>query len=551
MISYADIAFLGGPVYLGTADRSRVGGLAVRDGRVVALGQAATRELVGPRTEVVDLTGGLLIPGFQDAHVHPIQAGVELASCDLSHVRTAQEYLAVIGAYAADHPELEWITGGGWAMEAFPGGLPTRDGLDAVVPDRPVYLPNADHHGVWVNSVALRVAGITAATPDPPDGRIERDDAGEPTGMLQEGAADLVGRHVPHPSAEHLRHALRLAQARLHSYGVTAWQDAWVGPGLGLPDSLPTYLDAAAAGELTARVRGALWWQRDRGLEQLDDLRARRVAAGRFDAGAVKMMLDGVAENHTAAMLSPYVDGCGSPACRPGATGHELDTDGLTFIDPHALPGYVTALDREGFSVHFHALGDRAVRLALDAVAAARVANGWSDHRHQLAHIQVVHPDDRPRFRELGVAANIQALWAAHEVQLDELTIPYLGAERATWQYPFGDLLRTGAILAAGSDWPVSSADPIQAIHVAVNRVLPGSADETFLPEQRIDLGSALAAYTAGSAWANGFDDTGVLRVGAPADLALLDRDPFAHPTDEIAATRVAQTFVAGVRVHS
>jgi predicted amidohydrolase YtcJ len=556
MISYADIAFLGGPVHVGTADRSRVGGLAVRDGLVVALGQAATRELVGPRTEVVDLTGGLLIPGFQDAHVHPIQGGIELASCDLSQVRTEPEYLAVIRAYADARPAVKWITGGGWAMEAFPGGLPTRAALDSVVPDRPVYLPNADHHGVWVNSVALRIAGITATTPDPPDGRIERDAAGEPTGMLQEGAADLVGRHVPHPTAEQMRHALRLAQARQHSYGVTAWQDAWVGPGLGLPDVLPTYLDAAAAGDLTARVRGALWWQRDRGLEQLDELRARREAAaralpGRFDTGAVKMMLDGVAENHTAAMLSPYVDGCGSPSCRPGEPGHELDTAGLAFIDPDALPGYVTALDREGFSVHFHALGDRAVRLALDAVAAARAANGWSDARHQLAHIQVVHPDDRPRFRELGVAANIQALWAAHEVQLDELTIPYLGAERAAWQYPFGDLQRSGAILAAGSDWPVSSADPIQAIHVAVNRILPGAADASFLPEQRVDLGSALAAYTAGSAWANGFDDTGVLRVGAPADLALLDRDPFAHPPEEIAATRVTTTFVSGVRVHS
>jgi predicted amidohydrolase YtcJ len=264
----------------------------------------------------------------------------------------------------------------------------------------------------------------------------------------------------------------------------------------------------------------------------------------------VKMMLDGVAENHTAAMLEPYVDGCGSPSCHPADPDHALDTSGRAFIDPEALPGYVTALDRDGFSVHFHALGDRAVRMALDAVAAARAANGWTDGRHQLAHLQVVHPDDRSRFRELGAAANIQALWAAHEVQMDELTIPYLGPRRSTWQYPFGDLHRAGAVLVAGSDWPVSSADPMQGIHVAVNRVLPGSTAEAFLPEQRLDLGTALAAYTAGSAWANGFDDTGVLFVGAPADLALLDRDPFAHPPEEIAATTVLQTFVAGVRVH-
>jgi predicted amidohydrolase YtcJ len=551
MISYADLAFLGGPVHLGAANRTRARGLAVRDGRVVALGEAAVRELVGPRTDVVDVTGRLLVPGFQDAHVHPVQGGLEMATCDLSGVRTADEYLAVIATFADAHPEAEWITGGGWAMEAFPGGRPSREALDAVVPDRPVYLPNADHHGVWVNSRALQVAGITGQTPDPPDGRIERDGAGEPTGMLQEGAAGLVGRHVPEPTAAQLRHALLLAQARLHSYGITAWQDALVGPGLGLADVLSTYLDAARAGELTARVQAALWWRRGAGLEQLDELRAARDASvGRLHANTVKMMLDGVAENHTAAMLEPYVDGCGSPSCHPADPHHALDTSGLAFIDPDALPGYVTALDSDGFSVHFHALGDRAVRMALDAVAAARAANGWTDGRHQLAHLQVVHPDDRPRFRELGAAANIQSLWAAHEVQMDELTIPFLGARRATWQYPFGDLHRAGAVLVAGSDWPVSSADPMQAIHVAVNRVLPGSTADAFLPEQRLDLGTALAAYTAGSAWANGFDDTGVLSVGAPADLALLDRDPFAHPPEEIAATAVAQTFVAGVRVH-
>jgi predicted amidohydrolase YtcJ len=552
MISYADLAFVDGPVHLGTASRARAGGLAVRDYVIVAIGAAATRDLIGPRTDVVDIRGGLLIPGFQDAHVHPVHGGVEMGACDLSGARTAEEYAVLIRTYAEANPDVEWITGGGWAMAAFPGGQPTRAALDAVVPDRPVFLPNADHHGVWVNTRALELAGITAETPDPPDGRVERDEHGEPTGLLQEGAEDLVGKLVPEPTTAQMRAGLLRAQALLHSYGVTAWQDALVGAGLGMADVLKTYVDAAASGELTARVQAALWWERSAGLEQLDALRAaRRTAIGRFRADTVKMMLDGVAENHTAAMLAPYVDGCGSPACRAGDPAHELGTNGLAFIDPAALPEYVTALDGDGFSVHFHALGDRAVRMALDAIAAARAANGWTDGRHQLAHLQVVHPDDTPRFRTLGAAANIQALWAAHEVQLDELTIPFLGADRAARQYPFGDLLRSGATLAAGSDWPVSSADPVQAIHVAVNRVLPGATDEPFLPEQRLDLGTALAAYTAGSAWANGFDDTGVLRVGAAADLALLDRDPFAHPADEIAATTVTQTFVAGARVHA
>jgi predicted amidohydrolase YtcJ len=552
-VSQADLAFVGGHVYTGDGARSRVGGVAVRAGRIIAVGEDAVRGALGPHSEVIDLHRRLLIAGFQDAHVHPIQGGLEMAACDLSDAYTADEYLRRIRTYADANPTAEWITGGGWAMEAFPGGLPTRGPVDAVVPDRPLYLPNRDHHGAWVNSRALELAGITAETPDPPDGRIERDVYGQPTGMLQEGAADLVARLVPRPTREQLREALLRAQALLHSYGITAWQDAAVGTGLGQADALGTYRDAAASGELTARVRGALWWRRGRGLEQLDELRDRRASAdiGRFRAATVKIMLDGVAENHTAAMLAPYLDGCGATGCGHGDPGHVLGTSGISFIDPEALNAYVTELDRVGFQVHFHALGDRAVREALDAVAAARTANGWSAQRHHLAHLQVVHPDDVPRFRMLGAGANMQPLWAAHEPQLDELTIPYLGPERAAWQYPFGALLRAGATLVGGSDWPVTSADPVAGIHVAVNRILPGSDAEAFLPEQRLDLASALGAYTAGSAWANMLDDTGTIRIGNSADLALLDRDPFAGPPEEIASTRVLQTFVEGVRVYA
>ncbi len=552
-MTYADLVLLGGPVHTCDAARSRTGGAAVRDGRIAAIGEADARSLIGARTEVVDLCGRLLIPGFQDAHVHPVSGGLEMAACDLSEAKTAEAYLRLIGDYARANPHVEWITGGGWSMEAFPGGIPAREPLDAMLPDRPVYLPNRDHHGAWVNSRALELAGITAETADPPDGRIERDPQGQPSGMLQEGAADLVGRLVPRPTAAQLRQALLRAQALLHSYGITAWQDAVVGPGLAMPDALPTYLDAAAAGELTARVRGALWWHRSRGLSQIDELVERRARSdvGRFRAATVKIMLDGVAENHTAAMLAPYLDGCGSPSCGHGNPAHVLDTSGLSFIDPAELRAYVTALDSEGFQVHFHSLGDRAVREALDAVAAARSANGWSAQRHHLAHLQLVHPDDLARFRRLGAVATMQPLWAAHEPQMDELTIPFLGSERAAWQYPFASLMRAGATLAAGSDWPVTSADPIQGLHVAVNRILPDSTCDPFLPEQCLDLGSALSAYTAGSAWANGLDDTGVIRLGALADLAVLDRDPFAGPPDEIAATRVVQTFVEGVRVYA
>jgi hypothetical protein len=526
--------------------RSRATAVAVRDGRIAAVGHDEVHELIGPRTEVVDLAGKLLIPGFQDAHVHPQGAGLELGLCHLADTVDPDEYLRRIKAYADQHPHAEWITGGGWSLEAFPGGAPTAAALDTVVPDRPVFLPNRDHHGAWVNSRALERAGIDARTPDPADGRIERDADGNPTGMLQEGAAHLVGRLVPDPTPEEQLTALLRAQAVLHSYGVTAWQDAIVGAYTNMTDPAPSYLAALDRGLLTARVVGALWWDRERGAEQIPELIARReeLNRGRFRAGTVKVMQDGIAENHTAAMLDPYLTGCGCAS----------DNSGISFVEPDDLRKYVTELDASGFQVHFHALGDRAVREALDAVESARTANGRRDTRHHLAHLQVVHPHDVPRFRDLGASANLQMLWAAHEPQMDELTLPFLGDERGARQYPFGDLLRAGATLAAGSDWPVSSPDPFQAIHVAVNRITPGAPEGTpeFLPGQRLDLGTALAAYTAGSAYVNHLDDvTGSIAVGRAADLVVLDRDPFAGPPEEIAATRVLQTFVEGRRVHT
>ncbi|MEU8485797.1 amidohydrolase [Streptomyces sp. NPDC048641] len=542
----ADLVFTGGPVHTLSPARSRATSVAVRGERIVAVGHDDVRELIGPATEVVDLAGKLLVPGFQDAHAHPVGGGMELGQCDLSGETTLDEYRRRITAYAQAHPDDEWITGGGWSMEAFPGGLPTAAELDSLVPDRPVYLVNRDHHGAWVNSRALRLAGIDARTPDPADGRIERDADGTPTGMLQEGAANLIGRLLPPVTLEQKITGLLRAQALMHSLGVTAWQDALLGDHANLTDPTDAYLATAGDGRLTARVVGSLWWDRARGTEQIDELVARRAAGtrGRLRCSTVKIMRDGVAENGTAALLGPYLDGCGCAS----------DNSGISFVPPLDLQKYVTELDARGFQVHFHALGDRAVREALDAVEAARRANGRTDTRPHLAHLQVVHPDDIGRFRELGATANMQALWAAHEPQMDELTIPFLGPERSAWQYPFGDLQRSGATLAAGSDWPVSSPDPIEAIHVAVNRVLPDAAPgtEVFLPGQRIGLDAALTAYTAGSAYVNHLDDvTGSITPGRLADLAVLDRDPFAGPTEEIGTTRVLETFVGGERVYA
>ncbi|QDH11025.1 amidohydrolase [Nocardioides dongxiaopingii] len=531
-------------------------------GRVVAVGAAGASGAAGLGSraragvdDVVDVGGALLAPGFVDAHVHPVQGGLERMRCDLSELDTREEYVAAVAAHAAANPDAPWILGGGWAMPAFPGGTPTAADLDAVVPDRPVFLPNRDHHGAWVNSRALEVAGIDRHTPDPADGRIERDAGGRPTGTLHEGATSLVSRHLPPTTDADQLAALLTGQAHLHSLGVTGWQDAIVGAYSGMDDTSATYTAAAASGDLRSDVVGALWWDRERGVEQVAELVARREAmsGGRFHATSVKIMQDGVAENGTAALDAPYLDRC----------GHATDNTGHSFLSAAELRAAVTALDTAGFQVHVHAIGDRGVREALDAFEGTDPATR-AERRHHLAHLQVVHPDDVRRFAALDVAANAQALWACLDEQMVDLTLPFLGEERARWQYPFGDLHRAGARLVAGSDWPVSTPDPLQAIHVAVNRWAhgqdgqdgpagPGGEPVAFLPEQALTLEAAFAAYTSGSAWINHRDrrdGAGVVAPGAAADLVVLDRDPFAAPAAEIGAARVVSTWIDGEVVH-
>ncbi len=544
----ADLVLANGAVYTVDAARRWARGVAVKDGRIVAVGtDDDIRDLVGSRTEIVDLRGRMLLPGFQDAHVHPPAAGVDMLQCDLHDLSDLDGYRERIREYAEAHPDLEWILGGGWSMDVFPGGTPTKDLLDDIVPGRPAYLPNRDGHGAWVNSEALKLARVTRDTPDPRDGRIERDELGEPSGTLHEGAMQLVAEHAPEPTAGEWERGLIAAQAYLHSLGITAWQDAIVG---GPYPSLETYRALAERGALTARVVGALWWDRYRGLEQIPELIDARAhgASGRFAPTTVKIMVDGVCENFTAAVLEPYLD----------ADGRPTDNRGISFVDPELMKEAVTRLDAEGFQVHFHALAERAVREALDAVEAALIANGPGDGRHHLAHIQVVHPDDVPRFRQLGAVANAQPLWAAHESQMDDLTIPFLGEPRWRWQYPFGSLVRAGAMLAMGSDWSVSSPNPIEEIHVAVNRVMPDDYPykvenrEIFLPDERIDLTTAIGGFTIGSAYVNHLDrETGSIEVGKHADLAVVDRNLFAHPVEEIAGARVELTLVGGERVHA
>src|ERR1700683_4530786 len=565
MGAQADVIFTGGAVY--TPDPTDPGrrrvvpagpgpqAVAVRGDRIAAVGAADgdIGDLIGRRAEVVDLRGRALLPGFQDAHVHPAWAGVTMVGCSLIGAASLDDALARISAYAAQLDDKEWVAGSGWRgegvesgggrMEWFERGTPSRELLDQVAGGRPVYLTNRDGHGAWVSSRALEIAGIDAATPDPPDGRIERAADGSPQGTLHEGAATLVGRHLPALTLDDRIRGLLLAQEHLDARGITAWQDAIVGDYLGSGDPLPVYLAAARAGTLTARVQGALWWDRGRDGGQLPEILARREEgqAGRFRANTVKIMQDGVAESFTGGLIEPHLDMC---AC-------ETANRGLSHVDAAALREYVTVLDAHGFQVHLHAIGDRAVRESLDALEAARAANGANDNRHHIAHLQVMHPDDIPRFAALGVTANVQALWAAHEPQMDNLTIPFIGPQRAARQYLFGDLLRSGARLAGGSDWAVSSANPLRAVQVAVTRTLPGTGAEPLLPGQSLSLGEALAAYTAGSAYVNHLDETGAIEVGKLADLIVLDRDPFEGPPDEIASAAVDLTYVGGERVYA
>ena len=532
----ADLVLVG-DVYTVDAARRWAGAVAVKDDRIVAVGtESEIRERVGSAANVV--SGAMILPGFQDAHVHPAIAGRNLLNVDLSDQASSEGYLRRIAAFASAHPDLPWIVGGGWYAPVFAAtDGPRREDLDAVVPDRPVLLLNSDVHAAWVNTKALELAGITSTSPDPWDGYVVRDADGSPTGTLQEGAAyDVLRTVAPSPGPEEWSECLRVAQREIHALGITGWQDAWVEP-----DLLRAYRALDDTGELTVRVVTALWWDRHRGQEQLEDLRSMREwgSGGRVDAGTVKIMLDGCPETSTGWMLQPY----------EGTFGEQHGT-GIGFVEPEALREAVVALDALGFQVHQHALGDGAIRSALDALEAAHDVNGPNDLRHHVAHLQLPDPADLPRLRELGVVANFQPYWAQPDPAIERLVRPRVG-ERATRLYPIADLRRTGAVLAFGSDWPVSTPNPFLQMEVAVIRQAPGGEGGAVLDaSQRIDLPSALAAFTQGSAYVNHDADAGSIEEGKRADLVVLDRNLFEGPLSTIGQAEIVMTLAAGRVVH-
>ncbi len=533
----ADVIFINGAVYTMDVNRSWATAVAVRDDKIIYVGfDEGVAALKGPDTRVVDLDGKMLMPSFQDVHIHPMESGKQALTVNLEGMRTIREYVAAVKAYADANPDEAWILGGGWSMAVFgPGARTSKRLLDAVVPNRPVFLTSSDGHTGWANSKALEAAGIDQDTQDPASGIVDRDpETGEIIGSLQEGAMELLTPHIPPSSAEFDQRSLEYSVDLLNSYGITAITDAWV-----LKPTLEAYRALDDRDELTLRVVASLFWERTLGLEQIEEFKQLRdeFTNGNVNASSVKIMQDGVLENYTGALSEPYfVDGFPT---------------GIPMVDPAFLKTAVTALDAEGFQVHFHAIGDAAITQCLDAVEAAIDSNGNAHRRHHISHLQLIHPSDLPRFRELDVVANFQPLWAYADEYVTDLTIPFIGEERAEWMYTIRSVVNAGGMIAFGSDWFVSTANPFPQIETAITRTDAEADDAPFMPHETIDLATALAAFTINSAYVNGIDDvSGSIAAGKLADLIVLDRNLFAIPAKEISETKVLLTLFGGKTVH-
>ncbi|MGW5867664.1 amidohydrolase [Streptomyces sp. NPDC055239] len=507
--------------------------LAVRGGRVVALGDEA-RALAEVAEDIVELGDGLLIPAFGDGHAHPLFGGLESFGPQIKDLTSVDAIVAEVGRWAAAHPDAEWIVGASYDPALAPDGEFDARWLDAEVPDRPVVLRAYDYHTVWCNTEALRRAGVRDTTPDPRLGWIVRRPDGSALGTLREWhACDLVLDQVPAREEAELVEAVRRAGQAYARAGITWVQDAWVEP-----EMVEAYLAAARHDALSVRVDLAQRADPDRWREQrkqFDATRGRVAADGGplLSARTVKFFSDGVIEGGTAALLAPYLDAphsCGMPVW-----------------EPRALAEAVCAFDADGFRTHIHAIGDAGVRAALDAVEAAVHANPAWDRRPVITHVQLVDPADLPRFAALGVIANFEPLWAQPDPVQTDLSMPRIGAERSDLQYPMGELARDGARISFGSDWPVSSYEPLEGIQVAVTRrTFDGLPEGGWTPHQRLTVEQALAAATSGVAHQAGADDRTALVPGAPADLVRLSADPRTVDPMAIRHVRVLGTWLGG-----
>jgi predicted amidohydrolase YtcJ len=527
----ADLIVTNGRVYTG-ARSPAAEAIATRGPNIIAVGtRAAIESLKGPATTVVDASGASVLPGFNDSHVHFLSGAASLQELDLSGARTLDEIQERIRGFAAANPGAPWIRGRGWNYGPFPGGLPTSAQLDAVVADRPVALVCFDGHSTWVNTRAMQLAGITADTPDPVNGEITRQGGTrEPEGLLKESAQALVRKAMPQATRADQRRALAAGIARAHSLGVTSIHNA-----SGSEEEFAVYEEARAAGELSLRVYSSYSVSpgfTDADEERLAQLRHRISGDDRFKIGAIKLMVDGVIETNTAAMLAPYVN-------RPS-------TAGVANFTPRELDRIVRLLDLRGWQIFIHAIGDAGVRMALDAFDHAALANPTKARapRHRVEHIETIDLDDVPRFGRLGVIASMQpphtrlmngpapgGQWTAN-----------IGPARQARGWMWKAIKEQGGRLAFGSDWPVASLDPLAGIWIGMNRIGHGT-----VPSQRLTIEEMIDGYTSGSAYAS-FDETrkGRLAPGQLADVVVLTRDILERPPASADDVKVATTIFDG-----
>jgi predicted amidohydrolase YtcJ len=519
--------------------------LAIRDGKIVAVGtDKAIQALAGNSTRKLDAKGHLVLPGFTDCHIHFLDGSLSLSRVNLEGMTGIPEMQKAVKAYAASHPQAPWILGRGWSYPVFaPSGLPDRKYLDEIVPDRPVYLEAFDGHSWWANSKALQAAGITRDTPNPPNGNFVRDANGDPTGAIQEDAADNVMRRViPPPTRQEKLQAFRLGMQAANRAGlVRVHSAAGVSTASGDLQNIDVLEELRNAGELTLRFY--LAYRVDPPEISTQQLQEMEIARQRFhddwlSAGAVKFFLDGVVESHTAAMLEPYSD--------------DPSKMGKLFWDPETYKKEIAELDRRGLQVFTHAIGTKAVRLALDAYQQAARANRTHDARHRIEHIETITAEDIPRFGKLGVIASMQPLHAYPDNDTLVIWARNAGPDRASRAWPWQSIEKGGGVLAFGSDWPVVTLNPWPGVQTAVTRqTAEGNPPGGWIPEQRISLADTIKAYTLNAAFAGHREKSeGSLEPGKLADLVVLQDDLFKIPQSELSKTEVLLTMVGGEIVY-
>ncbi|KQX25602.1 MULTISPECIES: amidohydrolase [unclassified Sphingomonas] len=537
----ADMLLTGGQVY---TPSGWVDAIAVQGDRIAAVGDAATLGKRYPAFKTVDLAGKTVIPGLHDMHVHPLGAGLALQQCKFEQGSSPQQIFDVVAACVKAAKPGEWISGGRWAASSFGDASPTRQMLDRIAPNNPVALTDISGHSTWANSLALKAAGITRATPNPEGGIIEHDAAGEPNGLLRESAAQLVRQKIPAPTPEQNAQALKTGIDMLVSYGVTTLVDAVV-----TPEGLSAYQTLTARNQLKAHVRGCLvygrGWGDNSSFDQIIADRARYTSA-KFKLDCVKVFEDGVpTESHTAALIDPYA---------PDEHGQVKDPQrGLLLVQPAELDPLVTRLDKQGITVKFHAAGDQASRTALDAIAAARKANGPNGPTHDVGHLTFIQPEDMQRAKAIRATLEFSPyLWFPSPINDD--IIKASGAERIKRVWPVREGLDSGALVVAGSDWSViPSANPWIGIETLVTRRAPDGQrpGESYGPNEAITIKEAIDIFTINAARQFGYADShGTIEAGKAADFIILDRNPFKIAATDLHKVVVTQSYVGGELIY-